>query len=296
MADFVLPQPGVFALGTPIQTFLEFDLVDPRGQPGQLLRTVEVLVGGVTTGQGCNVVVGVRPSLWRAVRPDACPDGIHDFEAPVVGDDGFTMPATQHDLVIWIGGGRQDAVFDEGRRVVDQLAGSATLAHENKGWNYHGHVDLTGFVDGTENPTLVEAAQVCLVAAHPGAGSSILLLQEWRHDLAAWTAAGVAVQERAIGRTKSDNVELAPKPAAAHNARTDQDAVGKILRKNIPIGGVSDPGTLFIGLAASQQTLHTMLQRMAGQHGEPRDDLTRYTAAHTGAYYVLPAAGGFAVQ
>lgn len=296
MASFVLPQPGVFALGTPVQTFLEFDLVDPALESVELIGTLESMVAGVKTGQGCNVVVGIRPSLWCKVRPDACPDGLHDFEAPVIGDDGFTMPATQHDLVVWVAGGRQDAMFDEGRRVIDALAGIATLAHENKGWNYHGNVDLTGFTDGTENPTLAEAASICMIPEGKGAGSSVLLLQEWRHDLAAWKAAGVDVQERAIGRTKSDNVELDPKPAGAHNARTDQDEVGKILRKNIPIGGVSDPGTLFIGLCGKQETLQTMLLRMAGQNGQPRDELTRYTTANTGAYYVLPPAEALGVQ
>lgn len=291
MAAFVLPQPGLFALGTPIQTFLELDLLDPALETAHVLQTVQEMVGGVKTGQGCNVSVGIRPSLWRKVRPDACPDDVDDYDEAVVGDDGFSMPATQHDLVVWIAGGRQDSVFDEGERALTSLAGIARLAHENKGWNYHGNVDLTGFIDGTENPSIAEAASICLVPAdEKGAGSSVLLLQEWRHDLAAWVGAGVEVQERAIGRTKSDNVELDPKPAGAHNARTDQETVGKILRKNIPIGGVSDPGTLFIGLAAKQQTLQVMLERMAGQNGEPRDDLTRYTTANTGAYYVLPAA------
>ena len=36
-----------------------------------------------------------------------------------------------------------------------------------------------------------------------------------------------------------------------------------------------------------------MLERLAGRGGEPRDDLTRYTTAHTGAYYVLPRAEAF---
>ncbi len=227
MADFVLPQPGLFALGTPVQTFLEFDLFDPSLATAEVLATVQDLVAGVKTGQGCNVVVGFRPTLWRTVRPDACPDGLHDFEAAIVGDDGFTMPATQHDLVVWVAGGRPDSLFDEGRNAVDALARIAALAHENKGWNYHGNVDLTGFTDGTENPTLAEASEICLVADGPGVGASLLLLQEWRHDLTAWADAGTAVQERAIGRTKADNAELDPKPAGAHNARTDQDVVGK---------------------------------------------------------------------
>ncbi len=82
-ADFVLPQPGLFALGTPVQTFLEFDLFDPSLATAEVLATVQDLVAGVKTGQGCNVVVGFRPTLWRTVRPDACPDGLHDFEAAI---------------------------------------------------------------------------------------------------------------------------------------------------------------------------------------------------------------------
>ena len=164
---------------------------------------------------------------------------------------------------------------------------------ETDGWNYHGNVDLTGFTDGTENPTVAEAADVCLIADGPGAGSSVLLLQEWRHDLAAWDAAGVTIQEAAIGRTKADNVELDPKPPTAHNARTDQDEAGHILRKNVPIGGVADPGTLFVGLCASQAVLQGMLVRMVGIGGEPRDALTRFSTPKSGSYYLLPPATAF---
>lgn len=289
MAAIVLPQPGVLALGTPVQAYLEFDLAAPRPELPAVLDALRELVAGVTTGQGCNVVVGVRPSLWRAISPDACPVGVHDFEADVVGDDGFTMPATQHDLVVWVQAGRPDAAFDEGRRVVEVLRPVAVLALEHRGWNYHGNIDLTGFVDGTENPAVAEASEVCLVPEGPGAGSSVLLLQAWRHDFAAWDAAGVAAQEAAIGRNKATDEELDPKPASAHNARTDQESVGKILRKNVPIGGIADPGTLFVGLVAQQSILHEMLERMAGIDGEPRDALTLYTAATSGSYYVLPA-------
>ncbi|HBX82682.1 MAG: Dyp-type peroxidase [Propionibacteriaceae bacterium] len=289
MATFVLPQTGVFALGTPIQTFYEFDLAEPRPDAATLLNVVRSLIVGVKTGQGSNVVVGVRPSLLATILPAQCPSGVHDFDADVVGDDGFTMPATQHDLVVWVQSGRLDAAFDEGRRVLGLVAPIATLKHENRGWNYHGNIDLTGFVDGTENPAIVPAAEICLVPDEPGRGASILLLQAWRHDMAAWEAAGDKVQSEAIGRDKATDDELFPKPANAHNARTDQDEVGKILRKNVPIGGATDPGTLFIGLCAKQSTLHTMLQRMAGMNGEPRDALTYYTTATTGAYYVLPA-------
>ena len=126
-------------------------------------------------------------------------------------------------------------------------------------------------------------------ADRPGAGGSVLLLQRWRHDAEAWGALDVADQERAIGRTKIGSIELDPKPASAHAARTDQDEVGKIVRRNLAYGTVTRHGTMFVGLCRDREVLHEMLRRMAGIDGEPRDELTRYSRAETGAYYFLPS-------
>ena len=101
---------------------------------------------------------------------------------------------------------------------------------------------------------------------------------------------GTAAQEGVMGRSKdASSTELADKSPPSHIARTDQDEVGKILRRNIPYGGVSDHGTLFVGLCGQQQTLQVMLERMVGADGQGRDDLTRFTTPETGAYYFLPA-------
>ena len=45
------------------------------------------------------------------------------------------------------------------------LAPLATLAHELVGWPYHRDLDLTGFIDGTENPSLAEASAEAVVPA-----------------------------------------------------------------------------------------------------------------------------------
>jgi putative iron-dependent peroxidase len=44
---------------------------------------------------------------------------------------------------------------------------------------------------------------------------------------------------------------------------------------------------MFVGFAADQRPLVRMLERMAGLDG-PRDELTRYTAPESGAYYFVP--------
>jgi putative iron-dependent peroxidase len=284
------PQAGIFALGTASHAYLEFDLlpsVDARSAVARVaaLREPRTTIGGV------NLVAGFRPELWAAVAPDAAVPGVMGFNEPVIGPTGYTLPATQHDAVIWLTGAGYDVVFDLSRGVVTALAGHAELAYEMVGWPYHHDLDLTGFMDGTENPTLVEATGVALVPpGSPGEGGSILLLQQWEHDAAAWEALPVQAQEAVIGRRKTDSAELDPQPATSHVARTDQEQFGKIFRRNIAYGSVARHGTIFVGFSANQQALAAMLDSMVGRKGRPPDQLTSFTRALTGAYYVVPSA------
>jgi len=73
------------------------------------------------------------------------------------------------------------------------------------------------------------------------------------HDADAWEALTVARQEQVIGRTKDESVELDDKPAESHVARTDQDEFGKIFRRNMPYGTVTEHGTMFVGFSAQQR-------------------------------------------
>jgi putative iron-dependent peroxidase len=73
-------------------------------------------------------------------------------------------------------------------------------------------------------------------------------------------------------------------------ARTDQDLFGKIFRRNIAYGSLTRHGTIFVGFSATQAALAAMLESMVGRGTEPRDDLTRFTRAVSGAYYVVPSA------
>jgi putative iron-dependent peroxidase len=115
------------------------------------------------------------------------------------------------------------------------------------------------------------------------------LLQKWAHDAAAWEALPVDAQERVIGRTKLDSVELEDKPPDSHVSSTDQERFGDIFRRNMPYGTVTDHGTMFVGFSSTQRPLATMLESMAGLAGGGRDALTRYTRPLTGAYYFVPS-------
>src|SRR5260221_6990016 len=196
------PQGGIFALGTASHAYLEFDLAaGPEGQ--DLVAAISSLREPRTTMGGVNLVAGFRPELWREAAPDAAPADMEGFNEDLVGIDGFVMPATQHDAVLWLSGSAYDVIFDVARAAIAELQGLATVADETSSWPYQHDRDLTGFIDGSENPTLVDAPELVLVPeGKPGAGGTILLLQKWAHDAAAWESLPVATQEQVIGRTK----------------------------------------------------------------------------------------------
>jgi putative iron-dependent peroxidase len=281
------PQTGIFALGTASHAYLE---LDATGDAAALVAAVVSLREPRTTMGGVNLVAGFRPELWRKLRPADTPADAGGFDADLAGIDSFVMPATQHDAVLWISGGSYDVVFDVARAAIAALGGLATIGEETSSWSYHHDLDLTGFIDGTENPTLVEALQLVAVPeGSPGAGASILLLQKWEHDAVVWESLGVERQEAVIGRTKADSVELDPRPEDSHVASTDQDTFGHILRRNMAYGTVTDHGTMFVGFAATREPLQKMLESIAGLKTGVRDALTLYTKPVSGAYYVVPS-------
>jgi len=282
-------QSGIFALGTAAHAYLEFELSD-EGRRRELVTRISSLREPRTTMGGVNLVVGFRPEIWQEVVPDEAPPGIAGFEDDLVGGDDFVMPGTQRDAVLWLSSSAYDVIFDVARTAITELAPLASVAEETSSWPYRHDRDLTGFIDGTENPDLIDAPRLVLVPeGRPGAGGTILLLQKWAHEAAAWEALSDEEQERIIGRRKLDSVELDPKPEDSHVARTDQDTFGKIFRRNMPYGTVRDHGTMFVGFCSEQGPLETMLESMAAVDGGDRDALTRYTRPLSGAYYFVPS-------
>lgn len=283
------PQAGIFALGTSSHAYLEFDLLESK-KCKEFVSTISAIREPRTTTGGVNFVIGFRPELWRDIVPEDAPPGMEGFNNPIQGKEGFMMPATQHDALVWLSGSTYDIIFDMARSVIHDLAGQASLAEETSSWSYRHDRDLTGFIDGSENPTLLDAPMDALLPEGvPGAAGSVLLLQKWKHKVAEWEALPVAQQERIMGRTKSDSIELENKPADSHVARTDQDEFGNIFRRNMPYGTVDDHGTVFVGFSADQKRLSRMLDSMAGLITGTRDALTRYTEPLTGSYYFVPS-------
>jgi putative iron-dependent peroxidase len=288
--EMVNPQSGIFSLGTASHAYLELDAREPAVAP-TLVKALASLREPRTTMGGVNFVVGFRPELWRDLVPADSPAGVEGFNSELRGSGGFVMPATQHDAVLWLSGSAYDVIFDTARETIAVLSTIASVAEETTSWPYRHDRDLTGFIDGTENPSLFDAPDVALISdGRPGAGGTILLLQKWSHDVAAWESLPVPRQEQVIGRTKDESVELEDTSPESHVTRTNQDRFGEIFRRNMPYGTVTDHGTMFVGFSAEQARLASMLESMAGlTDGGVRDALTRYARPLTGAYYFVPS-------
>ena len=283
------PQAGIFALGTSSHAYLEFDILDAKKYK-EFASTISAIREPRTTTGGVNFVIGFRPELWRDIVPEDAPPGVVGFNDEIRGTEGFVMPSTQRDALVWLSGSAYDIVFDMARSVVHDLANLASLREGTSSWSYRHDRDLTGFIDGSENPTLLDAPTAALLPEGvPGAAGSVLLLQKWKHKVAEWEAVPVEQQERIMGRTKLDSIELDNKPADSHVARTDQDEFGNIFRRNMPYGNVEDHGTVCVGFSADQKRLSKMLDSMAGLVTGTRDALTRFTQPLTGSYYFVPS-------
>jgi porphyrinogen peroxidase len=283
------PQPGIFAQGTRSHRHLEFD-ANPGVQAADLLDALRDLRQPSVTAGGANIVVGFRPSLWSRLDPDTAP--IDDFELPALD----RLARTQHDVWIWTHGTGEDVMLDVARAVSALLRDIATLRTDLAGFVYHDGRDITGFIDGTENPPVEEANEVAVIpAGQPGAGGSFAITQRWIHDLAAFHALPVADQERVIGRTKPDSIELDDdaKPATAHIARVVIEENGEeleIYRRSVPYGRVEEHGLYFVAFSADPTRFDKMLHRMFGASGDGlHDRLTDFTRTVSGSAYFVPS-------
>jgi putative iron-dependent peroxidase len=289
-----VPQFGIFAQGTSAHAFLEWDIrpdVDTNHAAAVLgrLRSPRVTAGGV------NLVLAFGADLWRALAPRDVPAGLGPFQ-PLGSLDGRPSPAAQHDLWLWINASSQDVVFEHTRAAARAIETVATLASEQVAFVHRDSRDLTGFIDGTANPTLLEAPTAALVPdGEPGAGGSHVLAIRFVHDLDAFERLSVADQERVIGRTKADSIELddEAKPPTAHIARVEiEDDAGvelPIYRRSVPYGTVAEHGLYFVAFSADRTRFDRMLRRMIGADPDGlHDRLTEFSHPVSAAYYYAP--------
>lgn len=238
--------------------------------------------------------LGIGAAAWDAVVGGAKPEGLVPF-APLADGDRVA-PATPADLFLHIHSPRHDANLVLAREFLRALAGGATVVEEVMGFKHLGGRDLTGFVDGTENPKGDERAEVALVAEGPFAGGSFVSLQRYVHNLPKWEVLPVPQQEHVIGRTKDDDEELDDevKPPTAHIARVVIEEEGEeleVLRHSLPYGGTGENGLYFVAYCADPGPFRRMLERMVLRDADGHyDRLLDFSRPVTGAAFFTPSA------
>lgn len=242
-------------------------------------------------------VLGLGSDVWDRVFKAPKPRDLHPFRE-IRGRHHAV--ATPGDILLHIRAARTDLCFELASQIMSRFGDALSVVDEVHGFSYFDERDLLGFVDGTENPMDQAAVDATIIGDEDAAfaGGSYVIVQKYLHDMAAWNALPVEMQERIIGRTKLSDIELddTVKPTSAHNALTSIEENGQpleILRDNMPFGdvGKGEFGTYFIGYARSPRRIEQMLENMfVGRPPGNYDRLLDFSRAVTGTLFFVPSA------
>jgi putative iron-dependent peroxidase len=240
--------------------------------------------------------VGVGPEFWDLVSPHKRPKGLRPFQA--IRIDGRTAPNTGGELFFHTSSKRLDLNFELAMRMMGELGDRVEVMDDVAGFRYLDSRDLTGFIDGTENPkgARARAAAALIGREDPEfAGGSYVFTHRYVHDLKKWTAIPLTEQEGAVGRRKRDSKELSEKakPPTAHTSRVVIEEDGeelKVVRHSFPYGTVSEAGLFFVAYTRDLRIPEKMLSHMMGTAGDGfHDHLMDFTRAVSGATFFAPS-------
>ncbi len=295
------PQPGVVPEPQHAAHFLVLRVRDHTRDARAVaaeLRAIPALVAALDPGDHpakLTATVGIGPSFWDALAPTRRPKSLRPFKAITV--DGRSAPSTGGDVLLHVTSALRDLTFDTILGIRTRLGDMVDVLEDVAAFRRKDARDLTGFIDGTENPKGDERAEWALVADDDPdfAGGSYVFTQRWVHDLAKWGRLSVAEQEDVIGRRKPDSEELPDdiKPDTSHAARSNIEVDGeelKIVRQSLPYGNADEHGLFFIAYCRTPDIPEEMFARMMGAAGDGLyDRLMDFSRAVSGAHFFAPS-------
>ena len=276
-------QPGVLAEVSRHARYLTFRRWPAAGDPRPDLERLAALRVDESR------VIGLGASLAGELEADI--EGLRTF--PTLGGRGLAVPSAPSALWCWLRGEERGELVHASRRVRSTLADAFEVETVVDAFRHLDGRDLTGYEDGTENPTGEEAVAVAVVsAAGEGLdGSSFVAVQQWVHDLDRFESFGRREQDEVIGRRRSDNEEMDDAPEAAHVKRTEQEAFDPpayLLRRSMAWADATREGLVFVSFGASLDPFETLLRRMTGADDGIVDHLFRFTRPVTGSFFWCP--------
>lgn len=243
--------------------------------------------------------VGIGSGIWDSLTKLPRPSELHPF-CEIKGAK-HTAVSTPGDILFHIRSERRDICFEFERQLMDQLGDAVSVIDETVGFRYFDVRDLLGFVDGTANPVGPAVPDTVLIAEEDSSasGGSYIVVQKYTHDIPGWKNLSTEQQEKIIGRTKIDNVELDDAESGQRSHKTlntieDEDGnEHDILRDNMPFGspGSGEFGTYFIGYTRRLWVIEKMLERMfVGEPPGLHDRILDFSKPLTGTTFFAPPA------
>lgn len=275
-------QPGILAPIPSVGRHLYFS-IEHSNEIASCLQALRAFVDGeqVVVGLGQSTVLALGHAI-AGLKP--FPDSV----AP-----GLDIPATPAALWCWLRGEDNGKLFHVTRKLEQLLAPAFRLSHSLSTFKYDSGRDLTGYEDGTENPEGDEALAAAIVAGQGSGldGSSFVAVQQWVHQMEAFSNLPQQEQDNIMGRRLADNAELDDAPLSAHVKRTAQESFDPeafILRRSMPWAEQGKGGLAFVAFGKSLAAFEAQWRRMTGQEDGICDALFRFTRPVTGAYFWCP--------
>jgi porphyrinogen peroxidase len=295
-------QSSIFATMGKNQWYVHLSRVD--GADVGHIKTVLRDLRAHCSVEHINLVLGFGPTLLAELTDDV-PDDFQPFVTIVAGDgSGRQAKGTQEELLLWLNHDDKGKVWLAQYQARTALAGHMKVARETPTFIFGASLDMTGFIDGTGNPSSEEAERAAAIVPDgaPGAGGSFINAQRWVHDLGAWNQMSVEDQEKVFGRTKADSVRLAPQPDYSHLSHVELrqgvpagsdpgvPKVGELVRRSTPYAFHDGTvGLYFMAFCKDQAPIRERLALMYAVDGGVRDRLVDFSNPASGSFYFAPS-------
>ena len=275
-------QKGILSEVPRLARYMYFNLMDASIVKECLSDLQEVVDGELT-------VVGMGLSLVGVLGSPVAGLENLSFDAAA----GIDVPTTPCALWLWLRGDDRGEIYHRSRMLEDILSISFELTDVVDSFQFEDSRDLSGYVDGTENPAGDEAIAAAIVQGQGAGmdGSSFVAVQQWLHDLDSFGALAENEQDNVFGRHVSDNEEFDEAPASAHVKRAAQESYEPeafMLRRSMPWAEGMDAGLMFVAFGKSFAAFETVLNRMLGHEDGIQDALFSFTRPLTSAYFWCP--------
>ncbi len=295
----LLAQPGALTDPTSFVEYLTLTLTNGASEQrlvakalGQISNITKSISQKDTTAN-FSITTGFSANAFPILFPKKpFPSELKIF--PEMREADRYFPSTPGDIFFMIKSNRMDLNYQAAKYLNERFAPIARVIDDIQAFKYLDDRDLIDFVDGTENPHNQERIDSVVNMEPNYPGGTYLTVQKYIDRQKKWDALSTEEQEKVIGRTKMDDLELDEevKPKTAHNVKSKVTIKGKefkMLRQNRAFGNSIEHGTMFIGFAQSPSVIETSLRQMifADEQGY-YDHLLNFVEARVGINFFVP--------